>query len=57
MIGLEMPMPASCAECRLMADGWCYAVDTEVLQPDIEGGKRPDWCPLVDLSAYEDDLR
>ena len=55
MIGLEMPMPKSCAECRLTADGWCYAVADQREPLDMK--KRPDWCPLVDLSAYEDDLR
>ena len=61
MIAIEgMTMPLTCVFCRLMADGWCYAADTEVLQPDIEDiedGKRPSWCPLVDLSKYEDDLK
>lgn len=55
MIAIEgMTMPVTCQFCRLMVDGWCYAVDTEVLQPDIEGGKRPSWCPLIDLT---DDLK
>lgn len=39
-----MEMPPNCKECRLHADGWCYAVEEQPLA--TLGICRPDWCPL-----------
>ena len=48
-----MEMPTSCAECRLMADGWCYSVGLEQ-QEKISTVKRPTWCPLVPVPPHGD---
>lgn len=39
-----MEMPENCKECRLHADGWCYAVEDQPFA--TLGICRPDWCPL-----------
>ena len=46
-----MEMPTSCAECRLMADGWCYSVGLEQREK-ISTVKRPTWCPLVPVPKH-----
>ena len=50
MVAIEMDMPNNCGECRLHADGWCYAVESS----DKQGGelsyrRRPKWCPLQEV--------
>ena len=40
-------MPQSCIDCRLMADGWCYATRDRGLFSEID--KRPCWCPLKEM--------
>ena len=57
MVGIrDLRMPKSCSDCRLMANGWCYAAENwDHAYDDIDMEKRPSWCPLVDLSAWEDD--
>ena len=46
-----MEMPTSCADCRLMADGWCYSVGLEQREK-ISTVKRPTWCPLVEIPQH-----
>ena len=46
-----MEMPTSCADCRLMADGWCYSVGLEQREK-ISTVKRPTWCPLVPVPPH-----
>ena len=48
-----MEMPTSCADCRLMADGWCYSVGLEQREK-ISTVKRPTWCPLVPVPPHGD---
>ena len=50
---INMEMPTSCAECRLMADGWCYSVGLEQREK-ISTVKRPTWCPLVPVPPHGD---
>lgn len=46
----DMDMPVSCEECRLMADGWCYAQEAwDHAHEDIDLNRRPAWCPLEDV--------
>ena len=60
MIGLDMPMPKSCRECQLK--------DEQTLHCNLIGDYcdwlaawaaqcRPEICPLIDLSQYEDDRK
>lgn len=51
----DMEMPTSCADCRLMADGWCYSVGFEQREK-ISTVKRPTWCPLVPVPEPHGDL-
>jgi len=70
MIGVKgMTMPSECEYCGFCryypenGNVWCNAKN-RILKPhwkvpewthlDVE---KPDWCPLVDLSQYEDDLK
>lgn len=56
MSGIYIPgmeMPTSCADCRLMADGWCYSVGLEQREK-ISTVKRPTWCPLVPVLPHGD---
>lgn len=46
-----MEMPTSCADCRLMADGWCYSVGLDQREK-ISTVKRPTWCPLVPVPPH-----
>ena len=48
---INMEMPTSCADCRLMADGWCYSVGLEQREK-ISTVKRPTWCPLVPVPKH-----
>jgi len=47
----NMEMPTSCADCRLMADGWCYSVGLEQREK-ISTVKRPTWCPLIPVPPH-----
>ncbi len=48
----DMDMPVSCEECRLMADGWCYAQEAwDHAHEDIDLNRRPAWCPLEEVEA------
>ncbi len=47
----DMEMPTSCADCRLMADGWCYSVGLEQREK-ISTVKRPTWCHLVPVPPH-----
>ena len=44
----DMQMPETCAHCRLMVDGWCYAMQAESHYGIRTDGK-PEWCPLIAL--------
>jgi len=47
----DMDMPANCAECRLMADGWCYSIGLEQREK-ISTVNRPTWCPLIPVPPH-----
>lgn len=55
MIGVEMDMPSGCDKCRFQDDFYCYACADGL--PDVPDTGRPGWCPLIDLSQYEDDWK
>lgn len=65
MIGLEWPMPESCRDCpldhyyTLSGEARCRAGNATLAEnfEDIGFEGRPSWCPLIDLSAWEDDLK
>ena len=67
MVAIDMPMPRFCAECRFMLAGtWndgreypsiCYAKKPAMLIKPSETDVRDGMCPLIDLSAHEDDLK
>ena len=53
MIGIkDMEMPKDCDDCHIkdlgdgMCDVWC-ALELRMISD--EKGKRPDWCPLVEI--------
>lgn len=53
-----MEMPHSCDDCRLKSS-YVYAVRTEEcsyyrrsVDPYVSIGKRPDWCPLVEVPPH-----
>lgn len=58
MIAIDRPMPSSCEDCPCFHDAACYA---EGWRKSIgldwfeRQEKREEWCPLIDLSKYEDD--
>lgn len=58
MVSLNIQMPASCKSCPYKGERWCYL---EVLRgmesQEVPEEGRPDWCPLIDMSQYEDDLK
>ena len=47
-----MEMPANCLQCRLMWDGWCYALPETATQSEVINEiDRPEWCPLVEIKS------
>jgi hypothetical protein len=60
MIAIDMPMPKGCEDCPCFHSAACYA---EGWRKSIALGwlerkeKREEWCPLIDLTQYEDDLK
>lgn len=56
MIGIDMEMPKSCEECTYKGVKWCYL---EMWNGNkgkvVPKNGRADWCPLIDLSRYEED--
>ena len=60
MIAIDMEMPSSCEDCPCFHDAACYA---EGWRKSIglnwfeRQEKREEWCPLIDLTQYEDDLK
>lgn len=53
-----MEMPQSCDDCRLKKS-YVYAVRSEEcayycrnVDPYVSMGKRPDWCPLIDVPPH-----
>lgn len=69
MIAINIPMPKSCRDCKLnyineIEGVWmCSPLDTDLIhiQVSSDDGKvynyRPAFCPLIDLTQYEDDLK
>lgn len=59
MIGLRIPMPASCNKCPCCADleydVVCLACEGRLLSGEPYEKYRMPFCPLIDLSQYEDD--
>ena len=58
---LVMDMPECCGECPLMDDDivgeYCNAHDDDYIDiPDVLG-RKPNWCPLMELpEQWENDL-
>ena len=56
MVAINIPMPASCSTCPYKGARWCYL---EVLRgmesQEVPEEGRAEWCPLIDMSQYEDD--
>ena len=58
MIAIDMPMPKSCVGCPCYHDVACYAEGERkevMLTYKERHEKREQWCPLIDLTQYEDD--
>lgn len=56
MIGIDMEMPKDCNTCRFCDwDHDCFANEPPVIYRHAPVDGRPEWCPLIDLSRYEDD--
>jgi hypothetical protein len=53
-------MPKSCEDCPCFHDAACYAEGARnptTLDWFERQERREDWCPLIDLSKYEDDCK
>lgn len=48
----DMQMPTSCEGCCFKVENLCL-MDKDLGR--VSETNRPDWCPLIDLSAWEDD--
>ena len=60
MIAIDRPMPSSCEDCPCFHDAACYAGwfrNPTTLDWFERQEKREEWCPLIDLTQYEDDLK
>ena len=63
MIAIDITMPKQCNECFAsnynMGTIYCKASkkNPKEIFKKIPFKGRPDWCPLIDLSAYEDDRK
>lgn len=56
MVGIMIPMPKSCEECKYKGAKWCYIeIWSNRGTKEVPEEGRPSWCPLIDLSQYEDD--
>lgn len=55
MVGIDMHVPESCKKCKFKCAKWCYIeVWSNRGAKEVPEEGRPDWCPLIDLSQYED---
>lgn len=56
MTGLDMQCPASCKECEFKGARWCYIeIWSNRGAKEVPEKGRPEWCPLIDLGASEDE--
>lgn len=56
MIKLNIPMPASCEDCPYKGARWCYLEVLRKKEPkEVPEEGRAEWCPMEDVSQYEDD--
>lgn len=56
MIAIDRPMPKSCEDCPCFHDAACYVEGWR--NPNLYDYKRrPEHCPLIELTQYEDDLK
>ena len=65
MIKINMEMPKSCYDCRMVDDefGYCHAVDVIALGKRghyngelwkyEDNHTKPEWCPLIEDKDYE----
>lgn len=53
MIKLDIPLPESCSECRLVANGVCVPRQTDShtnrFKIDENSSCRPLWCPIQEV--------
>ena len=60
MIAIDMPMPKGCEDCPCFHDAACYVElwrRTTTLDWIERKEKREEWCPIIDLTQYDDDLK
>ena len=61
MIAIDVPMPDNCCDCPCCADlGYdvvCLAYGGHLLSGEPFEKRRMPFCPLIDLSRYEDDAK
>ena len=58
MIRIDIEMPKSCNTCPFKGARLCYItvwLGTEYREVPEEG--RADWCPMEDMSQYQDDRK
>lgn len=53
MVQLDIPLPESCSECRLVANGVCVPRQTDShtnrFKIDENSSCRPLWCPIQEV--------
>lgn len=58
MVSLNIQMPASCKSCPFKGARVCYIVTWLSMGfKEVPEEGRAEWCPLIDMSQYEDDLK
>ena len=51
MVGIMIPMPKSCEECKYKGAKWCYIeIWSNRGTKEVPEEGRPSWCPLIDLT-------
>lgn len=63
MIAIDMEMPKGCEECKFRH--WYRGYNTCGINKGtisrewqhLSHDYKPSWCPLIDLTQYEDDLK
>jgi hypothetical protein len=53
---LNIDMPASCEDCPYKGARWCYLEVLRKKEPkEVPEEGRAEWCPMEDVSKYQDD--
>ena len=48
-----MEMPEKCGDCRMMVDGWCYAIGDGYGVRQDSMVRKPSWCPLEEVQTHD----